>query len=139
MKIAGVVTIVLAIALAVVPMFSDCESQGRMLTLESGRQIPMKCHWTGLAELALSIPLAAVGLMMIFSRKQESRRVLGITGIVLGIMAILLPTALIGVCMDPHMTCVSIMKPALILAGALALGIGLVVLVVARGKEKDLA
>jgi hypothetical protein len=99
----------------------------------------MKCHWTGLAELALSIPLAAVGLMMIFSRKQESRRVLGITGIVLGIMAILLPTALIGVCMDPHMTCVSIMKPALILAGALALGIGLVVLVVARGKEKDLA
>jgi hypothetical protein len=31
------------------------------------------------------------------------------------------------------------MKPSLILAGALALGIGIVVLVVARGKEKDLA
>jgi uncharacterized membrane protein YkvI len=139
MKIAGVVTIVLAIALAVVPMFSDCQSQGRMLTLDNGKQVSMKCHWTGLAELALSVPLAAVGLMMIFSRKQESRRTLGLTGISLGIMAILLPTVIIGVCMDPHMTCVSIMKPSLILAGALALGIGIVVLVVARGKEKDLA
>lgn len=139
MKVAGVVIIVLAIALAVVPMFSDCQSQGRMLTLENGKQVSMKCHWTGLAELALSIPLAAVGLMMIFSRRQESRRTLGITGIVLGIMAILLPTVIIGVCMDPHMTCVSTMKPALILAGALALGIGLVVVFVARGKEIDLA
>ena len=139
MKIAGVVTIVLAIALAVVPMFSDCQSQGRMLTLDNGKQVSMKCHWTGLAELALSVPLAAVGLMMIFSRKQESRRTLSITGILLGIMAILLPTVIIGVCMDPHMTCVSIMKPALILAGALALGIGIVVLVVARGKDKEVA
>ena len=139
MKIAGVVTIVLAIALAVVPMFTDCQSQGRMLTLENGKQVSMKCHWTGLAELALSVPLAAVGLMMIFSRKQESRRTLSITGILLGIMAILLPTVIIGVCMDPHMTCVSIMKPALILAGALALGIGIVVLVVARGKDKEVA
>lgn len=139
MKVAGAIIIILAIALAVVPMFTDCQSQGRMLTLANGRQISMKCHWTGLAELALSIPLAAVGLMMIFSRKQESRRTLGITGIVLGIMAILLPTALIGVCMDPHMTCVSIMKPALILTGALALGIGLVVVFVARDKEEDLA
>ena len=139
MKVAGAVIIVLAVALAVVPMFTDCQSQGRMLTLENGKQISMKCHWTGLAELALSVPLAAVGLMMIFSRRQESRRTLGVTGISLGIMAISLPTVIIGVCMDPHMTCVSIMKPALILTGALALGIGLVVVITARGKEENLA
>ena len=139
MKVAGVATIILAIALAIVPMFSDCESAGRTMTLANGMQIPMKCHWTGRAELALSLPLAAVGLLMILSRKPESRRILGIMSIVMGTVAILLPTELIGVCMDPHMTCVSIMKPAIILAGALVLAIGVVVVVISRKKEEDQA
>ena len=33
MKVAGAVIIVLAIALAVVPMFTDCESAGRTLNI----------------------------------------------------------------------------------------------------------
>ena len=56
--------VVLAIGIGVLPQFTDCLSQGRMLTLEIGRQIPMKCHWTAQAEIALAVPLLAVGAMM---------------------------------------------------------------------------
>lgn len=136
MKVAAGLVMVLAVLVAAVPMFTDCESAGRMLTLANGREVSMKCHWTGRAELALSVPLFAVGALMMFSRRKESRRNLGIAGTTLGIVAILLPTNLIGVCMNPDMPCVSTMKPALILMGALVIGIGLVTVALSWGREE---
>lgn len=138
MKVAAGAVVILAIVIAVVPMFTDCHSAGRALTLESGKEIPMKCHWTGRAELGLGLPLAAVGLMMGFSRRKGARRILGITGTTLGAVAILLPTELIGVCMNPDMPCVSTMKPALILAGALVIGVSLGVVVFSWRQEDEL-
>ena len=117
MKVAATSLIILAVLIAIVPIFSDCVSAGRMLTLDNGREIPMKCHWTGRAELGLGLPLLTVGLTLFFSRRRESYRTLGLVGISLGIVTILLPTALIGVCGMPDMPCHSIMQPALILMG----------------------
>lgn len=139
MKVASVVIVVLAIAIAVVPMFTDCESAGRTLTLADGRQVAMKCHWTARAELGLGLPLMAVGLMMGFSRRREARRFLGIGGTTLGALAILLPTELIGVCANPDMPCVSAMKPALILMGALVVGVSLATVAVSWGREVEQA
>lgn len=36
-KFLGVVMIVMALTLAVVPLFTDCQSHGRALTLQDGR------------------------------------------------------------------------------------------------------
>jgi len=136
MKVAASIVMLLAVAIAIVPIFTDCESAGRMLTLADGRQTSMKCHWTGRAELGLGVPLFAVGAMMLFSRRKESRRFLGIGGMALGVIAILLPTELIGVCMNPDMPCVSTMKPALVLMGALVIGISLVTVVLSWRQEE---
>lgn len=121
MKALAGVMIVLAILIGVIPLFSDCESQGRMLTLENGRQVSMKCHWTARAELGLALPMLTVGGLMGFSNRRESRRVLGIGGIALGALAVLFPTALIGVCSNPEMVCNSLMRPALIFLGSIAI------------------
>lgn len=137
MKVASFAIMVLAVLIGVVPMFTDCESAGRMLTLEDGRQVSMKCHWTARAELGLALPLLAVGAMMPFSKNRGSRRMLGIAGAALGIATILLPTELIGVCMNPSMPCVSTMKPALLLMGALVMAIGLVTVAFSWGREPD--
>lgn len=126
MKVIGGLLIALALLAAVVPMFSDCESQGRSLALANGREIPMKCHWTGLAELAMAAPLLVVGALMTTSKRTESLRNMNVIAVAAGIAVILLVTTLIGVCANPDMRCNAVMKPALILAGSLVAALGVV-------------
>jgi hypothetical protein len=132
LKAIGVVLIILALALAIVPFFTDCESQGKMITLENGKQISMKCHWAGTAELGVAVPLLFVGAMLLFARRRENATNLGILSIVLGGMAIAFPVWLIGVCAMPTMTCVTAMKPVLISAGAAAAALGVAAVVLSR-------
>jgi len=136
MKALAVVFIVLALVVGILPMFTDCESQGGMLTLPNGKLISMKCHWAGRAELATAAPLFLVGAMLPFSRRKESQRVLSLLAIAIGALVILLPWVLIGVCSNPEMICNSIMRPALTLSGALIVAAGLIGLFTSvRGQE----
>ena len=124
MKITGALLVVLALITAVVPFFTDCQSQGRALTLANGKEIAMKCHWTGRAELVLAIPLLAMGVFLIFSKRTESLRNLSLISIVMGVLIILVPTVLIGVCGSAMMICNAVMKPTLILLGSLVIALG---------------
>ena len=139
MKVAAISLIILAVLIAIIPIFSDCQAAGRMITLANGKEIPLKCHWTGRAELGLALPLLTVGLTMLFSRRRESFRNLGLVGISLGIVTILLPTVLIGVCGMPDMPCHSTMEPALILMGVLVAGISLAVAARNWRREQEIA
>ncbi|MBN1135047.1 MAG: DUF4418 family protein [Anaerolineae bacterium] len=136
MKIVASLIIVLALLIAIVPQFTDCESQGKMLTLESGKQVSMKCHWTARAEIAVGVPLLVVGLLIPFSKRKESIRNLGIVGAVLGVMTILLPGILIGVCSNDDMICNSLMDPVLVLAGVLVIAASLAAIWLSRGREQ---
>ena len=137
MKVLAVLLTILAVLISVIPQFTDCQSQGRMLTLESGQQVPMKCHWTARAELVVGVPLFTVGVMMLFSRRMETKLVLGILGMILGLLVILLPTGLIGVCMNVEMLCNSVMKPFLILMGSLVVAISLAIIISSIMKGKN--
>ena len=138
MKIAAVIIVILSLVIGIVPQFTDCQSQGKALELKDGRMVPMKCHWTGQGELALSMPFLGLGALLGFTRRRESYISLGVLGSVLGSFVILLPTALIGVCANPDMICNSVMKPTLILSGIVLIVTSLFVLV--KGiREKDLA
>lgn len=129
MKALGILIILLALVIGIVPQFTDCQAQGRALTLDSGRQIPMKCHWTARAEMAVGGPLLIVGGLLTRSKRKESLRNLSILGIALGAFAILLPTSLIGVCMSDEMLCNILMKPTLIFGGTLTIATSLITLV----------
>jgi len=136
LKISAALIVILAILIGVLPYFFNCQYDGKALTLENGRQVPMKCYWTARASLAVAIPLLAVGLLMAFSKQKEALRALTLVGAILGGMVILLPTWLIGVCQHPGASCNLVMKPALIFAGILVIGISLVSLVISERKAE---
>lgn len=121
MKVIGAVVIVLSLVIAILPMFTDCQSQGNAIALANGKTVPMKCHWTGRAELAMGGPILAVGAFMVGSRRKQVIRSIALLGMLLGGLVILLPTLLIGVCTNPSMFCNMIMKPALIFSGILVI------------------
>jgi uncharacterized membrane protein YwaF len=130
-KLFGIVLILVALAMAIVPLYTDCQSQGKSITLASGKTIPMKCHWTGRAEIALAAPLLVVGAMMVLTRRKSNLLILSILGAVLGVMAILIPDNLIGVC-STAMPCNTVMQPVLNILGGAAIAVGFGAFIISR-------
>ena len=126
MKIIAIVLMVSGLVTVFVPSFYTCQAHGHAIQLSAGKSIPMRCLYTARAEIGLGVLLLAVGALLFISRKLESRRFLSILAIILGIFVILLPTALIGVCVNPDMPCVVLMKPILLLIGIVTGALGIV-------------
>ena len=120
-KTIGILLIILALVIGVAPLLTDCTAHGRSLTTDTGKSIPMKCHWTALAEIGVAVPLALIGLFNITSKRKETLQTLSVIGLALGVMTILFPTVLIGVCVNPDMPCRMIELPTLILSGILVI------------------
>jgi len=138
MKILGVILLLLALTITILPQYNTCAHEGKFITLANGKTIEMKCSWTARAEIAVGSTLAVVGLMMILSRRKESGIFLAILGIVLGVFVILLPTEMIGVCTRMAASCKTLMKPALIGLGSGAIAVSVTALLLAvTGKEKE--
>ena len=135
LKLFGITILVMALIIAIVPQFTTCESQGKAITLANGTTVPMKCKWTAQAELGTSVPLFAVGALMTTSRRKESRLSLSLLGIILGVIVMLIPTYLIGVC-QTLMVCHTIMKPVLLTAGGVVTGASLAGLWISRRAEQ---
>jgi hypothetical protein len=128
MKIIAALIFLSALVVGIVPQFTDCQSKGHSIQLASSRTIPMKCHWTARAEIALAAPLLLCGALIGSSRKRGAHQYLGAMSVALGVCIVLLPTVLIGVCASSDMQCAALMKPILILAGSLASILGAVCL-----------
>ncbi len=125
MKIPAVLIVVLAILIGVVPHFNNCYFDGKTLALANGKVVPMKCYWSAQAEIAVAVPLLGVGVLMFLSRRRETLRALAALGALLGAFALLIPAALIGACSMGGASCNLVMKPAMALAGIVAIAASL--------------
>jgi hypothetical protein len=125
MKVTSIAMILTALVVGIAPLFLDCQSQSRSLTTNAGASVPMKCHWTAIAEIAMAVPIAGIGILNLVNKRRESRRSLGLMAMILGAFVILLPTVLIGVCANPMMICNMVMRPLLILSGTIIAASGL--------------
>lgn len=90
----------------------------KLLTLESGKQVPMKCFYTDRVGMILAGVLLVLALILFWVKRPH--RSIYVLSIVLGALLILSYTSIIGVCMNPAMPCHT--------AKLWAIGIGVVVI-----------
>jgi hypothetical protein len=99
----------------------------------------MKCHWSARAEIGIGGPLiAGLGIALIVFANSKIR--LGLTiGIFLsGVLALLIPHALIGGCAMHSMSCRKITFPAItVISILLLIGAALNAFYLARKKEAE--
>jgi hypothetical protein len=122
MKALAIGIIAMAVLIGAVAHLYNCQHDGKALSLANGMKVPMKCFWTAMAEIGVAGSLLVLGGLQLRSRQRETQRALGTMGAALGALVILLPTALIGVCMHPDASCHLIMRPAMIFLGVLVMG-----------------
>ena len=134
-KALGAVVVILGIIVAIGPhyIFPVCQYFGQLVTTAAGTTIPMKCFWTARAEVGLGALTVIAGLLLILSRQQETRRMLGVVVGSLGILVLLTPTNLIGLCMSADHPCRVGTEPFLILTGVVVFIVGIITIVTASG------
>lgn len=79
----------------------------------------MKCHWTSQTEVAVGIATLVLGVLIVLSKEKAAGAAYAVASAINGVLVILIPTVVIGVCGSADMPCHSGTKPALIIAGAL--------------------
>ena len=139
MKVLAVLILLMGLVVVVVPQLTNCEygrEQPATLNMETSgvaeASVPyrmMKCFWSARAEVVAGVPLVALGALLYFARRKETIRVLGILTALIGVLTLLIPTSLIGTCLNPAMVCNTEMKPTLFVAGGIAVALGIAVLV----------
>ena len=132
----AVSTGVLGLLVAVVPqvVLPVCSAS---IETKAGTLIPMKCFWTARAELAVGALIVLASILLFLSRSRSATLSLCCILTGLGIVAVLLPTFLIGVCPGPTMPCHTGALPGLILLGSLVAIAGLAGMVLASRRESQ--
>ena len=145
MRVAAVLVMVMALVIGVAPQFTHCKTGSTMggagstasasagatagpSAVATTRPEPMRCYWSARAAIGIALPLFAAGVLCFFSRCKETRRALAVLVSVLGIVTILVPTVLIGVCSTSSAECNTTMRPIMMAAGGLTVAIGLITL-----------
>lgn len=94
---------VMAAVSCVAAFFGGCPAT---LELASGNNVPMKCHWTFVADSFIGIIGVAVALMAATCKDQSGRRAAAVGFIATAIVAACMPAPFgIGLCADSAMHC----------------------------------
>ena len=118
-KVTGIVIAILGLITALIPtvILKVCDAMDGKF---------MKCHWTSQTEVAIGIATLVLGLLVILAKEKAAAAAYAVASAINGVLVILIPTVVIGVCGSAEMRCNSGTKPALIIAGALIVVVALI-------------
>lgn len=115
MKLRAIISIpiiIIGVLIAFGPqtIFPVCSPEGDMI---------MKCFWTARAALGTGLAITVLGLLGLIIPNLNVLAGLELGVLLNGVLVILYPTALIGVCTSAEMHCHSLTQPALVILGAI--------------------
>lgn len=97
----------------------------------------MKCWWTVQAETGIGIIIAALGILYMFLSANEAKMALSVSQAVISAVGILIPSVLIGGCMNSEMRCQSVTFPVLYAIAAVNIIVALINMVYVRKNRQD--
>jgi hypothetical protein len=83
--------------------------------------IPMPCGWTARVEIGLGALLIVAGVLLLVAKSSETKRIIGIFGVAIGILTILFPTYITKICAIASHPCNTVTKPVLVILGLAAI------------------
>lgn len=121
-KIAGLAVALLGLLIFLVPVaiFPPCTA---LIETASGGTTPMKCHWTGQAEIGIGILILCGGVLLTVFQSQLIQIGISIMTALTGVLSLLVPTVLIGGCKMETMPCRAATFPALIVLSLLVIAV----------------
>jgi hypothetical protein len=118
-SIPAIILIVLGILLVVSPwtIAPVCEVNGMYAQLANGKTLPMPCGWTARAEVGMGVLTILAGLLLTFSQSAETKRMIGLFSVALGVLTILFPLYITKMCALADHPCNLLTKPVLVILG----------------------
>jgi hypothetical protein len=122
----GAVLVLLGIIIILTPwfIFPVCEQHGLFMVLQSGVKMPMPCGWTARAEAGIGALIAVAGALLIAKPTQDTKQAVGVFSIAAGLLVILFPTVITGMCKLADHPCRTLTLPGLEILGAAVIIIG---------------
>ena len=122
----GALLVFLGIIVILAPwvIFPVCEMHGLFVETKTGMKLPMPCGYTARAETGVGALIAVAGGLLIARRTPETKQAVGVFSIAAGVLVILLPTVIIGMCRLADHPCRQLTLPALEILGAAVIIIG---------------
>ena len=122
----GALLILLGVVVALTSWVSlpVCEMQGSFMETKAGMKVPMTCGWTARAETGIGALVVVAGGLLVSRSTPETRQAVGVFSIATGVLVILFPTVLIGMCRLADHPCRTGTLPALEIIGVIIVIIG---------------
>lgn len=122
----GAVLVLLGIVIALTGwvIFPVCEIYGMFAETKAGVKLPMPCGYTARAETGIGALIVVAGGLLIARNTTETRQAVGIFSIAHGVLVIVFPMLLIGMCRLADHPCRQLTLPALEILGIAVIIIG---------------
>jgi hypothetical protein len=124
-SIGGILVLLgIVIALSGWFIFPVCEMHGLFTETKAGVKLPMPCGYTARAETGIGALIVVAGGLLLARNTPETRQAAGIFSLACGVLVILFPTVIIGMCRLADHPCRQLTLPALEILGITVIIVG---------------